>query len=353
MVSHNLSMVFTVEPSEFFVNPQTADNFFQDRSEKSEDPARAIKINEIAIAEHRSLRKKLADAGIASVAINGPEGCPDAIFPNNSFSVHERDGKAVAILYPMSPGRRQELPDDFIEFLKKISGNQFFDLRYYEEQGKFLEGTGVLNFSNDETTVYMGRSERANEEVLHKVCELLGIQADETFVFDMFDEQGRKIYHTNVISWVGKDIFAICLDSIPEGDAKRKLTQKIASEGMKLVDLTFDEVNKFSGNALEVTNSQGYSYLTISQTGYDALSPQNRITIDGYYQGRVIASDAHTIQKYGGGSVRCMEAKASLSRNLLHDILGTIKSSFGHLLLDQQSSPVPTGDYVSSNLNYE
>jgi hypothetical protein len=354
-VQQNLSIVFTVEPEEFFVNPDTTDNHFQDRSVHAEMPSMAMKISALALQEHKQLRKQLSDSGIVVAAIKGPHGHPDAIFPNNSFSLHERNGKPLVILYPMSIGRRQELPKEFIEFLKTISGNQFYDLRHFEQQGKFLEGTGVLNFSADEKSVFMGRSERANEEVLSEVTKILDISDEDTFVFDMFDDQGRKIYHTNVISWVGKDIFAICLESIPDGHEKENLVKRIAASGMTLLDLSFFEVNQFAGNALELVNHQGQSYLSISETGYNGLSQKNRDIVNHYYEGRVISIDAKTIQQYGGGSVRCMEAKGSFSGPVLNSISGILKSSFGYLLLDDtpNATEVPRTVAVSGELTRE
>jgi hypothetical protein len=359
MVYRNLNMIFTVEPSEFFVNPDTTDNFFQNRSDGTLGPSDAIRINESALSEHRSLRRQLSNAGIITASIKGPIGRPDAIFPNNSFSIHERNQSPLVILYPMSPGRQRELPDDFIDFLKAISGDQFYDLRHFEEENKFLEGTGVLNFSEDEKSVYMGRSERASEEVLKEVIQILEIAEQNTFVFDMFDEQGRKIYHTNVIAWVGREIFAICLESIPDGAEKEKLLQKVASDRLVLLNLSFHEVNQFSGNALEIVNTEGQPYLTISKTGYNAFTPLNRAIIDQYYQGRVITIDADTIQQYGGGSVRCMEAKASLSPILLNEVAGELKRAYSHLLLDNLKT-IPEGiPSVASNVallreaNYE
>jgi hypothetical protein len=180
----------------------------------------------------------------------------------------------------------------------------------------------------------MGRSERANEEVLAKAADILGIRPQDRYVFDMYDQQGRKIYHTNVISWIGESLFAVCLDSIPNGHEKDRLMRHVATSGKTLINLSFDEVNSFGGNALEVVARDGQRYLTVSKSGYEGYSTDNRSIVDDCYQGRVLAIDIPTIQRLGGGSVRCMEAKATLLPATASNVLGIMRKSLSGITLD-------------------
>lgn len=325
MCAARTSLIFTVEPDRFFANPLTLDNFFQFRGHADDDVSNA------AIKEHRELRKRLAAADIACAALRGPEGKPDAVFPNNSFSFHEKNGKVIAILYPMSPGRRNELPEKFLSFLKVVTDKNVYDLRHHEAQQRYLEGTGTLNFNHDETAVYMGRSERADEDLMHEVADILSISRHNRFVFDIKDEEGRPVYHTNVVNWVGKDIFAICWNSLPDGAEKSYLRDHVNANYKTVVDLSFAEVNAYAGNALEAVNAQGLSFLTISLSGYEGLTAANRAIIDAHYPGRVLAVPAGTIQKFGGGSVRCMEAQGCLPAPTTADIFARFIKEFGTL----------------------
>lgn len=314
------SVIFTVEPPEFFANPLTLDNYFQDRQT---DFSKSLSYQ--AVEEHKSFCLSLLSQSIFCKTIKGPEGRPDCIFPNNSFSIHEKGGEVYVILYPMSVGRQNELTPQFIEFLKEVAGDKFYDLRYFQDHKMYLEGTGAINFNTQQDVVFMGRSERAHEKVLNVVCEILGIDPENKYIFDILDAKGRAIYHTNVVSWVGQDIFSMCWESIPEGKEKERLLEYVKKQYEYNLSLSFQEIDNFSGNALEVLSLKGERVLTISRTGYDRMSADNRDILDAYYQGKIIIAAVDIIQKLGGGSVRCMEAQALLTENQRVRIENTIR----------------------------
>jgi hypothetical protein len=72
-----------------------------------------------------------------------------------------------------------------------------------------------------------------------------------------------------------------------------------------VVELTSDQIQNFSGNAIEAKNEDGELFLIISSRGFSALN-QNQINklLKSYKE--IIHSDITTIEKYGGGSARCM-----------------------------------------------
>ena len=73
----------------------------------------------------------------------------------------------------------------------------------------------------------------------------------------------------------------------------------------KVVELTSDQIQSFCGNAIEAKNEKNELFLIISSTAYDALD-QDQIDklLESYKE--IIHSDIPTIEKYGGGSARCM-----------------------------------------------
>ena len=73
----------------------------------------------------------------------------------------------------------------------------------------------------------------------------------------------------------------------------------------EVMELTPEQIENFCGNAIEAKNNNNELFLIISTTGYDALN-QNQIDklLKSYKE--IIHSDIPTIEKYGGGSARCM-----------------------------------------------
>ena len=73
----------------------------------------------------------------------------------------------------------------------------------------------------------------------------------------------------------------------------------------EVMELTPEQIENFCGNAIEAKNNNNELFLIISTTAYDALN-QNQIDklLKSYKE--IIHSDIPTIEKYGGGSARCM-----------------------------------------------
>ena len=87
------------------------------------------------------------------------------------------------------------------------------DLKSYENEGVFLEGTGSIVFDHPYKKAYACLSLRTSIELLEKVCYSLEY---DTMTFKAFDESGKAIYHTNVMMWIGTTVAAICADSIKD-----------------------------------------------------------------------------------------------------------------------------------------
>ena len=66
-----------------------------------------------------------------------------------------------------------------------------------------------------------------------------------------------------------------------------------------------EQIEKFCGNAIEAKNKNGELFLILSSAAYKAL---NKKQIEKLLQSYtdIIHSDIPTIEKYGGGSARCM-----------------------------------------------
>ncbi|GAB2476353.1 hypothetical protein GCM10011375_21730 [Hymenobacter qilianensis] len=195
------STVFLVRPVRFGFNTETAgSNHFQ---QTIADLDQAI-IQEKAFAEFDAAVAKLRAHGVQVLVMDDTPAPPkpDAVFPNNWLTLHP-DGRVV--LYPMhAPNRRPERRPDILESL----GNQFtirevIDLSHYEQEGRFLEGTGSVIFDHQHRVAYAGLSPRTDADLFQHVTSLLGYQP---LAFRATDAQGHAIYHTNVMLCVGANL---------------------------------------------------------------------------------------------------------------------------------------------------
>lgn len=294
------STVFMVKPVRFGFNPQTAQsNAFQKKE------GYGIQVQEAALREFLAYATLLRANGISIALAEDTQEprTPDSIFPNNWFSTHE-DGTLV--LYPMAaPNRREERKGHFLEIIKKnFKVTRTVDLTHYEEEGLFLEGTGSMILDRENKIVYACRSPRTDMKVLDDFCSQLGYTP---VTFESVDRNGQQIYHTNVMMCVGTAYAIVCLESIADPQERENVVTSLEKSGKKIIEISFDQVNKFAGNMLELRNGEGKKFLVMSATARKSLtSEQNRELSKTY---RLLSPQLETIETNGGGSARCMLAE--------------------------------------------
>lgn len=289
-----------VRPKSFGFNPQTADtNTFQHI-----DAVDYETIRESARVEFDKMVDLLRsnDIEVLVVADTAYPEKPDAIFPNNWISFHH-DGSVV--LYPMlAENRRTERTNPVLDTVRKnYSIGKVIDLTSYENQGKFLEGTGSVVFDYVNKIAYASRSSRMDEDVLNDISERLGFKS---VVFDAVDEKGQAIYHTNVLMCIGTDFVIICLDAIQKEDDQETLLESFSNTGHKVIAISFEQLKLFAGNMMEVKSKSGESFVLLSQNAFHALLSGQLDALSRFVE--PIPITIPTIETYGGGSVRCMVA---------------------------------------------
>ncbi|MGV8849436.1 MAG: citrulline utilization hydrolase CtlX [Propionibacteriaceae bacterium] len=293
-----------VRPHRFAVNPETlADNAFQ------ADP-RATPAETVALAarqEFDAMVGKLTAAGVRIHVFDdfGQLDTPDSVFPNNWFSTHQ--GGRIAI-YPMyAPSRRRERRADIIELLKSTYRVQeVIDYSGLEWDNLFLEGTGAMVFDHLERVAYVASSHRADPVILERFCTAFGY---EPMVFPTADRAGRTIYHTNVLMTIATEYALVCLASISDPGRRVEVADRLAQSGRQVLDLTFDQVGEFAGNAIELTGADG-RLLALSARAAAALTPDQHAVIERSAQ--LLPLSIPTIE-LAGGSVRCMVAGIHLT----------------------------------------
>jgi hypothetical protein len=292
-----------VEPAAFGFNAQTADtNRFQQAPSGTDNP--------ILVARHEfhQLVSALRVAGVSvCVARDSTHPVkPDAVFPNNWVSFHD-DG--TVILYPMhSENRRGERREAILDQARRELGfieKRRIDLTTHEREGRFLEGTGSLVLDTRTRVAYACRSPRTDEALVREWARLMDY---EPVLFDAAGPDGTPVYHTNVLLWIGDRLAGAGLDWVAP-DQRAMLTDMLTLGGQRdLLRLGTPALQAFAGNMIELTTEDGQRKLVMSATAADALGDAQHAQVRAAGCEPVVAA-IPTIERLGGGSVRCMVAE--------------------------------------------
>ena len=305
------SVILMVRPAHFGFNPETAEsNFYQKQDFRSSE-----EIQQLALAEFDGFVALLKDQGVEVVVVEDSEFPlkTDAVFPNNWLSTHA-DGKVM--LYPMcSLNRRLERRKEIIERLIELGFgiSEIIDLSFFEEDGQFLEGTGSMVLDHQAKVIYACFSERTHPVPLAYVGKLLGYQVVAFEATQEVEGKLTPIYHTNVMMHVGNDFAVVCLDSIFKAADRQKVKDTLIRSGKKVIPITIRQKFQFAGNMLEVSNAGGEKFTVMSQAALDSLNVGQIQEIEKYTT--IISPAIPTIEKLGGGSVRCMMAEVFLPKS--------------------------------------
>ncbi|GAP25488.1 MULTISPECIES: citrulline utilization hydrolase CtlX [unclassified Gluconobacter] len=298
--------VVMIRPHHFHPNPETEqDNVFQTR----DGTRTTAEIAAQAHAEVTRAAEALEQVGVkVHLFEDETKETPDSVFPNNWFSTHA--GGHIAI-YPMfSPNRRRERRGDVIEMLKhEYRVQDVIDYSGLEQDGLSLEGTGAMVLDHISRIAYAAKSNRTNEVAMERFCTHFNF---EPIVFDAADEVGRLIYHTNVLMCVGTSFAMISLETISNLHRRQEVRKRLTENGREIIDLSFNQINDFAGNALELSGSQG-RVLALSRRALKALRPEQIRIIER--SATLLSLDVPTIE-LAGGSVRCMMAGVHLTPRL-------------------------------------
>ena len=300
-----------IRPAAFDYNPETA----QTNKMQTPDPVLSSTAAARALDEFDGFVNALRSEGVAvEVFADSPQPPkPDALFPNNWVSFHA-DGTVV--LYPMqAENRRRERNPAVVDLVvRNLRGrvSRVVDLTHWEGQGKFLEGTGSLVLDHVSRVAYACVSPRTDAGVVAEWCREMGY---EGCVFTAVDRAGVPLYHTNVMMCIGERIVVVGSESIVAADRGRVLERLRASGGREIVEIDREAVAGFAGNMLELASWDealgDFRVLVMSAAARHALSDDQFARISASTD-TVLAVPVPTIERLGGGSVRCMLAEVFL-----------------------------------------
>ena len=296
------SHLLMIRPVNFSFNLETAvNNAFQLGTDNKDVQTKALK-------EFEDFVQLMLDNDIDVTVVNDtPEpNTPDSIFPNNWISFHE---SGTICLYPMfARNRRQERKPQLLEILKATFNiSTIVDFTHHEKNNRFLEGTGSLVLDRQFKIAYACLSPRTDMDVLDEFCRSMKFLP---VAFEAFDENGKAIYHTNVMMCVADRYVVICLESITNPKQRKAVISAVKMTGKKIIPIDIKQMGHFAGNMLQVQNRRGKTFLLMSSQAYQSLSAQQIKELKKY--NAILHSPLNSIEVNGGGSARCMIAEVFL-----------------------------------------
>lgn len=300
--------IFMVRPHAFGPNPQTAaSNAFQ--QETAEPPADLCRRARI---EFDTVVDALRTAGAEPIVFEDTDAPvkPDAIFPNNWVTFH---GDGRVFLYPMeAPGRRAERRLDIVEALSADWGfyvSEIVDLSRFESDRRYLEGTGSMVLDRIHRVAYAALSSRTHMDALADFAR----RADYAIAaFEARDETGLPVYHTNVMMALGRNFAVVCSACITDKKRRDAVLAQLAATGRDIIEISMQQMHCFAGNVLELDSRGGQALVAMSGRAHEALDQAQRARLARC--GRLVPVHIDTIERVGGGSVRCMLAEIFLPR---------------------------------------
>jgi len=295
-----------VAPVGFQTNPETLlDNYFMSTAD--------VDVGEVerrALLEMSALHRTLTEAGVVVCLFSSERfhRTPDAVFPNNWFSTHpaSETGKSSVIFYPMkTESRRNERRQHIVSLLQSHYEREI-SLTQWEQADfpHFLESTGVLIMDRVQLVAYAALSQRCYAPIAETWAKRTGYKL---CLFHASDEQGRPIYHTNVMMSVGTKFAVVCLESIKNVREKASLMLQLSATHT-IIDISLGQVHEMCGNCLELSTVDGRRVLAMSTRAYNGFTAEQRSLLLEHVD-EILHSDITTIEDVGGGSVRCMMAE--------------------------------------------
>lgn len=299
-----------IRPVAFHRNEQTAvNNYYQ----KTLEGLSQEQIQGKALFEFDEFVRKLRAEGVDVLVFEDTvqPATPDSIFPNNWISFHE-DGNIM--LYPMfAENRRLERRDDLIDAIKnQRKVGQIQSLTEWENQGKYLEGTGSLILDRRHKIAYAAISERTNPDVLEDFKKRTGYDVVSFTANQTVDGKRLPIYHTNVMMCLGEEFALVCAQSIDDELEKKRLIHSFETTGKEVVFITEEQKERFAGNMLQVAGKDGNKLVVMSESAYKSLTEDQKAQLAKH--GKLLYSSLDTIEALGGGSARCMMAEVFLPK---------------------------------------
>jgi len=293
--------ILMIKPSSFgFNNDTSGDNYFQKQINNLSQSEIRLK----AVEEFENMCSILKKNGINIIVFENDENkkLTDDVFPNNWISFH---GNKYVIHSMYAKSRRREKNKSFIKALSTHNFNYTLlnDYTNYELEDIFLEGTGSVVLDRVNKHAYCSISKRSNYELFKLFCDDIGYKP---ISFKSYDSRGDLIYHTNVMMSIGDDFALVCFESINDKNEMILVKESLEKSGRKIIEITLSQVDSFAGNLIQLGDKKN-KIIVISELAYSSLNDHQKNILSA--ESKIVNIPIPTIQKCGGGSVRCMIAE--------------------------------------------
>ena len=293
MSRQSTNHVLLIRPARFYSNEQTAETNLYQHSSQGKDKDEIL--ND-ALTEFHDFEQLLKRNQILVTTLAGQKDCPDNIYPNWVLTF---ENKTMNLFSMLAENRRLEKSESHISFLNQTYKTTI-DYSDFEKDSVFLEGTSSMVLDRANKVAYMGLSPRSNEELAQQWSKDCGF---ELMVFETKSHLEEPIYHTDIIMCVGTEIVIISPDSI-QSQYQSKIIGRL-NKHHQVLEISEDQVLDFCGNCLEVRDTDDNLKLIMSTAAFKSYSIRQKRTLLKYYT-KIIHSNLECIEKYGGGSARCM-----------------------------------------------
>ena len=130
--------------------------------------------------------------------------------------------------------------------------------------------------------------------------------------FDARDENGKAIYHTNIMLSIGEKFVLVCADAIADSQQRTAVLERLEAAGRAIFPVSISQMQHSAGNILELSASTDRAVIVMSARARSAFDKVQLERLQEY--GEIISADLNVIERVGGGSARCMLAEVHLPR---------------------------------------
>ena len=293
MSRQSANHILLIKPASFYSNEQTAGTNLYQHSNQEKDKD---KILHEALIEFQHFEDLLKENGILVTTLQGQEDCPDNIYPNWFLTF---ENKTMNLFSMLAKNRRLEKSKSHVSFLNQTYKTTI-DYSDFENDSVFLEGTSSMVLDRVNKVAYMGLSARSNEVLAQQWAKDCGFNL---IVFETKSHLDEPIYHTDIIMYIGTEIAVICPDSI-QSQYQSKVIDKL-NKHHEIMEISEDQVLHFCGNGLEVRDADDNLKVVMSTAAFNSYTSNQKKILSKLYT-KIIHSNLECIEKYGGGSARCM-----------------------------------------------
>lgn len=124
------------------------------------------------------------------------------------------------------------------------------------------------------------------------------------------------VYHTNVMLSVGSRFAIVCLEAIPSQPERERLISTLSETGKIIIDVSFEQMEAFACNVLELCDGQGLPVYAMSVRAWHAFTTSQQRMIADY--ARLTLGPIDLIEDLGGGGARCMLCEVFLEKRVAY-----------------------------------